>query len=84
VEVLSPSDRTTQVNRKVSEYLQAGVKVVLLVDPEERAVTVYRPEHTLQLLRETDAISGGDELPGFSCRVADFFLLPGTPPKANA
>jgi Uma2 family endonuclease len=41
-EVLSPSDRANQVNRKITDYLKSGVALVWLIDPENRTVTVYR------------------------------------------
>jgi Uma2 family endonuclease len=86
VEVLSPNDKTSEVNEKVEDYLKNGVKLVWLVDYEKKKVTVYRPDRTLAVLGESDDLSGGEELPGFSCKVAEFFWLaedvpfePGTP-----
>ncbi|MGC1276029.1 MAG: Uma2 family endonuclease [Planctomycetaceae bacterium] len=74
VEVLSPSDRPA---RKVAQYLRAGVRLVWVVDPEIREVTVHRPDAEPQLLDADAVLSGGDELPGFECRVVEFFELPG-------
>ncbi|HEX6986637.1 MAG TPA: Uma2 family endonuclease, partial [Planctomycetaceae bacterium] len=84
VEVLSPSDRPARVARKVAQYLRAGVRVVWTVDPEVREVAVYRPSSPEpDILGPDDVLRGGDELPGFECRVAEFFELPGgTPPQA--
>jgi Uma2 family endonuclease len=44
VEVRSPSDRTSRVLAKVSEYLSAGVRVVLVVWPEETTIMAYSEE----------------------------------------
>lgn len=77
VEVLSPSDRPGRVARKVSQYLRAGVRLVWVVDPEIREVTVHRANAEPQLLDVDAVLSGGDELPGFGCRVGEFFELPG-------
>lgn len=77
VEVLSPSDRPSRVARKVSQYLRAGVKLVWVVDPEIREVGVHRPGIELELLGPDDVLKGGDELPGFECRIAELFELPG-------
>lgn len=82
VEVLSPTDKPREVNEKISEYLRAGVKVVWLADPEVKTVTVYRPNHHHVILKPADELTGGDDLPGFSCTVADFFRLPGDRPPA--
>lgn len=83
VEIRSPNDKERELLRKVRQYLSTGVKVVWVVDYEERFVTVYRPKQDLTLLDETDTISP-PELPGFSCRVADFFKLPNEAKQPSA
>ncbi len=73
VEVLSPDDRRAKVREKIREYLANGVKLVWLVDPESRAVTVYAGSIRGTELDSTDTLDGGDVLPGFACQVADLF-----------
>jgi Uma2 family endonuclease len=73
VEVLSPSNRPGEVLRKVGEYLDAGGRMVWVVDPERRAVTVFRSINLVRVLHEADTLDGEDVLPGFSCRVAEIF-----------
>ena len=73
VEVLSPNDRDDEVEDKVQLWLAAGSQLVWVVDPEARIVVVYRPGAEPVTLREDEEIDGGDVLPGFRCRVADFF-----------
>lgn len=82
VEVLSPNDKMSNVNEKIADYLRAGVKVVWLADPELKTVTVYRTARNHVVLKSADALIGGDDLPGFTCRVADLFLLPGESPES--
>jgi Uma2 family endonuclease len=77
VEVLSPNDRADQITRKITDYLQNGVSLVWLLDPQERTVTVYRPDRGPLLLQGKQKLTGDDVLPGFQCRVLDLFLLPG-------
>lgn len=77
VEISSPSDRPGRTNAKIREYLANGVKVVWQVDYEERNVTVYRPNRNLEVIGEDGELTGGDDLPGLSVRVADLFKLPG-------
>lgn len=72
-EVLSPSDRRGTVRDKVREYLRMGVRLVWVVDPETRTTLVYAGTMRGTELDETDPITGGDVLPSFSCKVADFF-----------
>jgi Uma2 family endonuclease len=74
VEVVSPGDHYSRVQNKVRQYLRCGVRMVWVVDPEDRSVTVYRSQKEGKILGENDILTGEDVLPGFSCRVAD--LLP--------
>jgi Uma2 family endonuclease len=76
VEVLSPEDRPNRVLRKVAGYLAAGVRVVWLIDPEDRTVTVHLPGQSPVLVESTGELTGGDVLPGFACRVSEFFVVP--------
>lgn len=73
VEVLSPSDSRRKVANKVAEYLASGSRMAWVVDPEDRTVTVYRKAGEGRLLWEDATITGEDILPGFECRVAEFF-----------
>ena len=73
VEVLSPNDRAGEVLKKIQEWLHAGCRMVWLVDPSTRTVTVYHDLRTAQVLTAEDTISGDDLLPGFSLPVTEFF-----------
>ncbi len=73
VEVLSPTDRFSRVQTKIDDYLESGVAVVWLADPEEMSIMVYRRGVRGQLFPANSILSGGDELPGFSVRVGDLF-----------
>jgi Uma2 family endonuclease len=69
VEVLSPEDRSRFVLDKVGEYLDAGVRMVWVVDPEARSASVYRSLANVKTLSPKDELSGEDVLPGFRCRL---------------
>lgn len=74
VEVVSPSDRPGEIRRKIDDYLNAGVRMVWVVDPAMRTVLIYRPDAPAPaLLGEADVIEGPAELPGFRRPVAEFF-----------
>ncbi len=73
VEVVSPGDSQSYVHRKVLHYLDHGVALVWVVDPKTRTATVYRSRQDVCILAEAEDITGGDVLPGFSCRVGEFF-----------
>ena len=73
VEVLSPGDRPGETRAKVREYLDAGVKLIWVVEPKTKSVVVHAGSMQGTKLGEADTIDGGDVLPGFTCVVADFF-----------
>jgi len=73
VEVLSPSDASTAVQQKMHEYLTSGAKLVWVVDPALRSVTVYRADGSARVLRSGDTLEGEDALVGFSVRLAELF-----------
>jgi Uma2 family endonuclease len=77
VEVLSPADRLSAVNRRMSQYLKWGVALVWLVDPEDRTVTIYRPDRPPEVLDADQELTGDGVLPDFSCPVSDFFYAAG-------
>lgn len=83
-EVLSPNDTMGHVMVRVGEQLRAGIKLVCVIDPEARNVTVHRPAMEPYVLGEQQEFIVDDILPGFRCRVADFFALPGEDKDSNS
>ncbi|MCS7168692.1 MAG: Uma2 family endonuclease [Gemmatales bacterium] len=77
VEVLSPTDQPHDIQHPVEQYLHAGVHRVWLVDPQAKQVRVHRRGTDVQVLSESDTLTGDEVLPGFACVVADLFRLPG-------
>jgi Uma2 family endonuclease len=73
VEVLSPSDTTKKVRSKTGTYLSHATPLVWVVDPFDRAVTVYRPNQPPVLFNSGMELVCEPELPGFHCRVNDLF-----------
>ena len=72
IEVISPTDRYTEVNEKVADYLAAGTRMVVVVNPRNRTVNVHTPGNTLTLTI-SDTLDGGDVVPGWQMPVADIF-----------
>ena len=73
VEVASPSDSRREVNAKVQMWLSYGVRLVWAVFPATRTVESHPQHGAPTLLTESDALDGGDVLPGFTCKVSDIF-----------
>lgn len=65
VEVISPSERRGHITRKVRIYLDAGVRLLWLVDPKRRTATIHAPGRPPRLLNLADDLDGEDVLPGF-------------------
>ena len=75
VEVYTPPMQPGEVRRKVSEYLDAEVPLVMVLHSERRQVALYRPGEPIPVvLASDDVIENLPELPGFRCAVADFFV----------
>jgi Uma2 family endonuclease len=73
VEVVSPSNTKRELRAKIKEYFFAGVRMVWVVDPDERSITILRAPDEGRTLYDDTALDGGDVLPGFSCKVSDLF-----------
>ncbi len=73
VEILSPSDRWTDVMGKLREYFAIGVRLVWVIDPRARCVYAYQSLTDVREFTEEDELPGDDVLPGFSVKVAELF-----------
>jgi Uma2 family endonuclease len=73
VEVRSPSDRWNAVLIKVGEYLTAGVRVVVVLDPATASASVYRTDELQQIYHNSDVLTLPEVLPGFSVVVSQLF-----------
>ncbi|MBW3533978.1 MAG: Uma2 family endonuclease [Gemmatimonadetes bacterium] len=73
VEVLSPSNRAGEVQDKVGQYLEAGARLVWVVDPVRGTAAEYRAGGEARLFGAADALDGGHVLPGFRLPLADLF-----------
>jgi Uma2 family endonuclease len=73
VEVVSPSNRLSEIQDKALDYLAAGSRLVWVLEPEGKRVVVYRTREDIRILMEGDVLDGEDVLPGFSVPVAELF-----------
>jgi Uma2 family endonuclease len=73
VEILSPGDKQSAINDKVSGYLNAGVPLVWVIDPTFRTVVVHRPATTPQMFAGDSKLTGHDVLPGFDILTSEIF-----------
>ncbi len=72
VEVLSRHDRWPDVRRKIDEYLDRGVSEVWIARPDQRTLEVFLAGEPSVTHAEGDELTSRT-LPGFACRVGEFF-----------
>jgi Uma2 family endonuclease len=70
VEILSEGNTPAEMKRKVGEYLDAGVRLVWLIDPRKRTARIYTATRRSVPIREDQSLDGGDVLPGFTVSLA--------------
>jgi Uma2 family endonuclease len=73
VEVVSPGDSYAEVEEKVFDWLEAGTKMVVVINPRQRSATVYKSPTNIIALAEADVLKGGDVVPGFELAVREIF-----------
>jgi Uma2 family endonuclease len=75
VEVLSPGNTKRELAEKIEQYFTTGARLVWVVSPKPRTVTVYRSSTEIAVLTEKDTLDGGDVVPGFQIAVAEIFAI---------
>jgi Uma2 family endonuclease len=70
VEVLSHNDRPGATLLKIGDWLDAGTRLIWVIDPERRLARIYRQDGTETLISENGSLDGEDVLPGFRCALA--------------
>ncbi|RUT09639.1 hypothetical protein DSM106972_001340 [Dulcicalothrix desertica PCC 7102] len=65
VELRSPSDSLKELQKKMEEYIQNGVRLGWLIDRKNKRVEIYRPNQDVEILQNPATLSGEDILPGF-------------------
>jgi Uma2 family endonuclease len=73
VEILSPKQPAGEFEDKIQFYLTYGVRLVWVIDPRARTVTVLAPGEAAVVLGAGDTLDGSDVLPGFRVAVDDIF-----------
>jgi Uma2 family endonuclease len=66
VEIISPTDRQGDIEDKVALYLQYGTRLIWLLFPKGRYVTVIRADRTRSIVTVEGVLDGEGMLPGFA------------------
>lgn len=73
IELRSPSDKLSNIQAKMQEYLENGVKLGWLIDPKRKIVKIYRPSKPVEILDSPLNISGENVLPDFILDLAEIW-----------
>ncbi|WP_404785099.1 Uma2 family endonuclease [Altericista sp. CCNU0014] len=73
IELQSASDRLKTVQHKMQEYIDNGVRLGFLLNPQDRIVEIYRPGREVEVLLSPAEILGEDVLPGFVLNLKGIF-----------
>jgi Uma2 family endonuclease len=65
IELRSPSDRLSDLEEKMKEYIANGARMGWLLDPFENCAVIYRPDQPAERIMKPAILSGGTLLPGF-------------------
>ncbi|MFN6517287.1 MAG: Uma2 family endonuclease [Nostoc sp. CreGUA01] len=70
IELRSATDDLETLRQKMQEYLDAGVKLALLINPQQQQVEIYRQGQNLEVQNLPTQLSGENILPGFSLNLS--------------
>ena len=70
IELRSSSDRLSDLQSKMEEYIENGTSLGWLIDRQNRTVHVYRPDRSPEVLENPEELIGDPELPGFCLPMA--------------
>ena len=73
IEVVSPSDSFSYIESKAQMWLESGTRAVVVVDPSDNSVRVYRNQSNIDVFRIGDNVDVSDVVSGWSFDVADLF-----------
>ncbi len=65
IELRSATDNLKPLQEKMQEYRRLGVKLGLLINPQDRQVEIYRLGQEVEIVQSPDAIACGEVMPGF-------------------
>ena len=78
VVIVSPKDRSYEVEEKWHEWLEAGAKLVWVISPSSQSILAYDADGSIRWFRRNDVLTADPVLPDFRVPVAELFRLPGT------
>ncbi|MEL6442072.1 MAG: Uma2 family endonuclease [Cyanobacteria bacterium J06621_8] len=69
IELRSPTDRLPRLQAKMEEYIDNGLSLGWLINPQDAKVEIYRSQQAVEVISMPTIISGENILPGFELQV---------------
>jgi Uma2 family endonuclease len=73
IEIVSPTNLAEEIDRKITDYFQAQVRLVWVFYPDSGRVYVYQSPTHVSILERTETLNGGEVLPGFRLPIAQLY-----------
>ncbi|MEM1172531.1 MAG: Uma2 family endonuclease, partial [Cyanobacteria bacterium P01_H01_bin.35] len=73
IELRSATDSLEKLRSKMEEYINAGVLLGWLINPQDQQVEIYRPQQDVEVLNLPTELSGENVLPGFNLSLSGYF-----------
>ena len=73
IELMSPTDDLVELQQKMLEYIDCGVRLGWLINPDEKQVEIYHLGQEKQDLNNPNTLSGEDVLPNLIVNLSDIF-----------
>lgn len=73
VEIVSPTNLADEIDEKITDYFAHGVRMVWVIYPRSGRIYVYESPKQVRGLDQSDELDGGNVLPGFRLRIADWY-----------
>lgn len=73
VEIVSPTNLAEEIDSKVTDYFQSGVRLVWVFYPDTGRVYSYQSPTQVSILERTDTLDGGEILPGFRLPIVQLY-----------
>jgi len=72
IELRSRTDSLSQLQEKMQEYLNSGLQLGWLINPQAQQVEIYRPNQAIEIVQLPTILSGEQVLPGFILDISFF------------
>jgi Uma2 family endonuclease len=72
IELRSATDDLEILQLKMQEYINAGVKLGWLINPQQQQVEIYRPTTEVEIRNLPTQLSGENILPGFNLNLSRY------------